>query len=242
MNSSHSMPGRLAGLLLMASLLAMPARADLIHVVATGDFNNVEGATQLLPGAAFSNDWRIELTVSDAVADSVPGNAATGVYTGALQSLQLTLGSEVYGLWPNSYVLVLNDSGGSTDFWIASTSEVPPVAGAARQTYDEIRLVLTDNNPQGGPAPAFASDALVAPPAPYDWFLAAMNYVVRDAAGAQLAVATATVSSIDVQVTAVPLPATAGLLLSGLVPACFAMARRRLSQAGQAGSPGDLRT
>lgn len=211
---------KFAGLLL-ALLAVSPVRADTIRVVATGNFNNAQGDGGLLPLPVLFGPWNLEVTFTDGVPDAVPANPAVGFYPGVIQSFRLDAGGTVFEIWPRTHVQILNNI--DSYLWMASTREAQPDPAAADPSYDEIILVLVAAG-NGLPSPPFGSDALQAPPFPYPWNSATASYIVRGPAGEQLATATATMTLTEVQVTAVPLPATGGLLLA----AVGGLAARRL--------------
>lgn len=145
-----------AGVLLSLSNSAV---AIPIHVTAGGFFSEFE--TDLVPPGA---EWSIDLVYESSALDSQPADATRGLYD-AYQSLQLTIGSQVYALadlTPGvSAVEVFNDR--STNGGI-TFRDVLGFRGSIANTLLHFDLLASFGYPQAGGG-VLSSDALLSDPA-----------------------------------------------------------------------------
>jgi len=220
---------------------ATAARADLVTIVATGDLTSFSDPDGLLPfsQADALGGFTLSVTYDDTATTDISGSPAIGIYPAAIQSMQLTVGSTIIAPWSQKGVVVFNDrpggAGTATDLWSAQTLQTTPPNqdGATRQESFDLQFLKTI---AGATAPALTSDGLVPPPWPYSWTAAAIRYRIEDLDAQNVllgvpASAEAAVQNLTISVSAVPLPASAWLLMTALVvPFQRALRRRWLAR------------
>ena len=222
-------------------LFSASSHAALLDVVATGTLTGFDDSLGLLP---FSESDALQgFTLSFTFDDTTPDQSAdpnNGLYIGAFQHLELRVGGQVVAPWPDQGIVVLPQAPGvrDRDWWAARTFQLVGEGSEVRES--SFQLVLLSARGEPGP---LASDALVPPPWPYPWSVAVIQYSILDPASppgfGPLAQASASVTSLTVTPSVVPVPPAALLFATGLA-ALRVPALRRRWQPTRAASPATM--
>ncbi len=217
---------------------ATTVRADLVSIAASGSLTSFADPEGLLPFTQSDalGGFTLTVTYDDTATTDIVAGPGIGIYTSAIQSMQLTVGPRIIAPWSQKGVLVLNDrpqGTAATDLWSAQTLQTTPLNqdGDTRQESFDLLFLTTVS---GSTAPPLTSDGLVRPPWPYNWMSVSIRYRIDDfdAQHASLgtpASAEATVQNLTITASPVPLPATVWLLVTALaMPVMRALRRRAL--------------
>jgi hypothetical protein len=222
-------------------LFSTSAPAALFDVVATGTLAGFTDPAGLLPftQADATQGFTLRFTFDDTTTDQSL-DPDTGLYIGAFQNLELRIGGTLIEPWSQQAILVYPYAPGVRDrgFWAVRTFEISPADdnGLVRESSFDLTLATAP----GVPGP-LTSDALVPPPWPGPWSIAFIRYVVADPGampGPPLAEARASIDSIAVTPSVIPLPPALWLLGSALgALASGSVLRRRKPGAGPRPGP-----